>query len=188
MDYRVLSEPDLVARLQGGDNRAGDELYQRYHASVERYCHCLMHDYESARDAANDTFLKVVSRIHTLRDAISFRAWLFSIARNNCLMTARKMFRELRLEDAPEVWEEHTPLTRILDGELHQIVHEAIDALRPIYREALILREFESLSYREIADATQCSVASVKFRLHKARHALAVSLGTYLDEGDSHDM
>ncbi len=188
MDYRLFAEADLVARLKRGDNRAGDELYQRYRTGVERYCQCLIHNRESARDVAQDTFLTAVNKIQDLRNAVSFKAWLFSIARNNCLMAARKSSRELRLEEAPDVWEEQTPLSSMVDGEIHQLIRKAIDALKPIYREALVLREFESLNYREIADATHCSVASVKFRLHKARQALAASLGKYLDEGGTHDL
>lgn len=64
MDYRLFAESDLVARLQKGDKRAGEELHERYRTGVERYCQCLMHNHESARDAAQDTFLKAaLSRV-----------------------------------------------------------------------------------------------------------------------------
>jgi RNA polymerase sigma-70 factor (ECF subfamily) len=182
MDHSLLSEHDLVARLQRGEQRAGEELYRRYRDSVERYCYQLMHDREIARDATNDTFEVVLGNIADLRDAVSFKAWMFRIARNNCFMVARRLSHQLTLEDTEEVWEERTPLTESLEGELRRLVHEAIARLKPIYREAIVLREFESLSYREIAEATQSSISSVKFRIHKARLALADSLGRYLDE------
>jgi RNA polymerase sigma-70 factor (ECF subfamily) len=184
-DYRLLPEYDLVTRLQRGEQRAGEELHRRYRDSVERYCYQLIHDRELAQDATNDTFAAVLGKIADLRDSVSFKAWMFRIARNNCFMAARRMSHHLGLEDTGEVWEERTPLTESLDGELRQLVREAIARLKPIYREAIVLREFESLSYREIAEATQSSISSVKFRIHKARLALADSLGSYLDERET---
>lgn len=157
-------------------------MYRRYSGRVERYCRQLTNDWEVARDAVHDTFLAVMVNVKALRDVVSFRAWLFRIARNNCLMVARRLSRQIRLEDCDEVWETATPLTNALQGELRRLVHDAIARLRPIYREALVLREFESMSYKEIAEATGASIPSVKFRLHKARQAMTESLGEYLDE------
>jgi RNA polymerase sigma-70 factor, ECF subfamily len=183
-DYRTLADNDLVAGFRSGDRGAGNELCHRYRENIERYCSYLIRDHESARDAAQETFLRMIGRIDTLRDGVSFRAWLFAIARNNCLMGARRSRREIRLEDSDDVWDEGTPLTKALDGELRDAVLKAVRALKPVYREALVLREFESFSYREIADATDASIASVKFRLHTARQALAKALGPYFNGED----
>jgi RNA polymerase sigma-70 factor (ECF subfamily) len=161
---------------------AGETLYNRYHDSVQRYCRCLMHDPDPAKDAAQDTFIAAIGSIGTLRESASFKSWLFRIARNECMMTMRRSLRMVRLEDSDDVWESSTPHSLALQGELQQIVRDAVDHLKPIYREAIVLREFEGLNYREIAETTEASIASVKFRLHRAREALADSLADYLDE------
>jgi RNA polymerase sigma-70 factor (ECF subfamily) len=176
------SDSDLAAELQTGSMSAGKTLYDRYHDSVQRYCHHLMHDPDPAKDAAHDTFIAAMDNIGTLRKSASFKSWLFRIARNECMMTMRRSSRMVRLEDSDDVWESSTPHSLALQGELQQIVRDAVDHLKPIYREAIVLREFEGLNYREIAETTEASIASVKFRLHRAREALANSLAAYLDE------
>ena len=181
-DYRGLLEHELVTLVKTGDTASEEELYKRYQGAVERYCFLLMNDENAARDATQDTFLTAGRSIKGLRNDLSFRAWLFRIARNTCMIEARRTSRQLRLEEIDEVRDDGTPLDIAITSELKESIQEALARLRPIYREALLLREYESLTYREIADATESSLASVKFRIHKARRSLAAMLERYLDE------
>jgi RNA polymerase sigma-70 factor, ECF subfamily len=181
-DSRGLPDSDLVAMFKNGHGKSGEELYNRYHGSVVRYCLILTGNSASAQDAAHDTFLTVVRSIRDLRDNTSFKGWLFRIARNACLIDARKRSRQLRMDEDAEPAEDITPLDLTLSGELHEMIESAVALLRPIYREALLLREYESLTYQEIAETTQTSLSTVKFRIHKARKLLADALGDYLDE------
>jgi len=178
----MLPDNTLVGMFRGGDRRAGEELCRRYQGAIKRYCSVFLHDQDAAQDAAQDTFLAVIRNVKDLHDDLSFKGWLYRIARNTCLTVARRTSREVRLEDSEEVWEGETPLSIALNGELYEMAEKALTLLRPIYREAFLLRERESLSYGEIAEATQVPVSSVKFRIHRARRALAELLSTYLDE------
>jgi RNA polymerase sigma-70 factor, ECF subfamily len=182
MDWRGLPENELVARFKDGHEKSGEELYNRYRGSVQRYCHVLTGDSSSAQDATHDTFLTMMRSIKSLRDNASFRGWLFRIARNACLMDARRRSRNLRIDEDVDQAGDITPLDLALHGELHDMIERAVALLRPIYREALLLREYESLTYQEIAETTQTSISTVKFRIHKARKLLAGTLGEYLDE------
>jgi RNA polymerase sigma-70 factor, ECF subfamily len=181
-DVHGLHDQELVANLRAGDRESGDELYSRYHASVERYCLMLTRDSSSAQDATHEAFLKVLTSVGDLRNGCSFRSWLFRIARNTCLLEARKHSRHLLLEEDDEPLEEVTPLDIALEGELREMIDRAVALLRPVFREALLLREHEGLTYEEIAATTQASLATVKFRIHKARKILTSTLGEYLDE------
>jgi RNA polymerase sigma-70 factor, ECF subfamily len=181
-DYRRMPEHELVTLFKTNDPASETELYKRYQCAILRYCSYLMADQDAAKDATQDTFLTASQHIKDLRDGLSFRGWLFRIARNTCLMDARRTSRLLRLEDTDEVRAEDTPLDIALNGELKETIQHALTLLRPIYSEALLLREYESMTYHEIAEATESSLASVKFRIHKARRALAEILGSYLDE------
>lgn len=181
-NYSRLREDDLVAALQSGESEAGGEIYRRYHTRIEAFCVRLTGSRSSGQDAAHETFIAMLDHVGDLRDQASFRSWLFRIARNECLMALRSTSEHVSLDDAGEVWDESSPLTLTLDRELNQMVGDAIQRLRSSFRVVILLRDFESLSYREIAEATESSVAAVKFRLHKARKALATALGEYLDK------
>lgn len=175
-----IPDKELPARLVAGDKAAENELYRCYAQGIRRYCSTLLRDHGDAEDAVHNTFLSAFRAIAGLRDAASLRSWIFSIARNECLMIARRTSRQLPLEE--ETPDPETPLTLAVSGELRTAVREAVSMLGPIYREAIALREYEGLSYEEIAQATGVPLSTVKFRLFRAREMLAEMLKDFLGE------
>jgi RNA polymerase sigma-70 factor, ECF subfamily len=83
-----------------------------------------------------------------------------------------------------EVWEEEGPLERIVEQERAEVVQHCLSLLKPAYREVLILREYEQLSYSEIARVTGASESAVKSALFKARKAMGLKLETMMNERD----
>ncbi|MBI2620230.1 MAG: RNA polymerase sigma factor [Ignavibacteriales bacterium] len=175
---QVLSDKEVATRLRGGDVEAFAELYKRYHSRVRRFALKLLRDPSAADDIAQETFMKAQKGVGTLRSASSLRSWLFSIARNEVYIHFRKTRGNGRIREE-DIWSGETPHEDMVNSETVEIVRGMIALLKPDYREVLILREYEQLSYSEIAEVTGDTESSVKSRLFKARKTLLKKLKPY---------
>jgi len=167
----------LVQRWKSGDRQAFTLLFRRYQNGVFAFCARMLRDSAAAEDAAQETFLKAHQAIASLADANAFRSWLFRIARNEVLMTLRN-HRTSALESAESVWSDDDPHRQAVSEEQHTILQSVLDQLKAEYREAIVLREFQQLTYAEIAAATNSTESAVKSRIFKARTALASRIRT----------
>ena len=176
------TDSDLLNNLQNGDSRSLGELYERYKAPLYGFCLHMLRDGAKAEDVVHDTFVKVARQAHTLAHASAFRGWLFQIARNETLMLLRKT-RPERMEDEDNVWESQTPLTLLEENERTEAVRTTLQSLSIRHREVLVLREFEGMSYSDIAAVTGSTESAVKSRLFHARRALAEKLAPLFSDG-----
>ena len=172
MSQSSVTERRLVEHLRLGSREAFGQMYVQYKDSLCNYCYWLVKEKDRADDIVHDTFLKVWNNIGTLNDSGSFRSWLFTIARNQALLYLRdrKPFEELTDESSSE---SNDPLHVLISTELAGSVSSFLSALRPAYRELIVLRVYEELSYEEIAGVTGLSVSAVRVHLFRARKALA---------------
>ncbi len=178
-EARIVEPNDsiLVQRWKSGDRQAFTLLFRRYQNGVFAFCARMLRDSAAAEDAAQETFLKAHQAIASLADANAFRSWLFRIARNEVLMTLRN-HRTSALESAESVWSDDDPHRQAVSEEQHTILQSVLDQLKAEYREAIVLREFQQLTYAEIAAATNSTESAVKSRIFKARTALASRIRT----------
>lgn len=179
------SDEQLVRALVRGDDDALATLYERWRRPLFAFCARMLGDAESARDAVQDVFLAVRQQRGTSLELVSCRAWLFTLARHRCLNVLRR--RRSRDRFAPQV--EPGPPPAGPDDLLHAneeaaLVRSAVAALPDELREALVLREYLGLSYREIAVVTECSEGAIKTRIHRARRELLGRLHPLVHEGD----
>ena len=174
-------DQDTFELLKGRNDGAHHTLYELYRARVYAFCYHMTQDRELAADLTQDVFVKVLSRIDTLDDPRAFPSWLFAIARNEVYGHFRKPRVQSSIE-AEDVWETQTPVDVVIASERAALVRGLVQTLRPAYREALLLREFEGLSYAEIAAVVGCTETAVKARLFKARRALLEKLTPILGE------
>ena len=172
------SDEQLIYNLKLGLQDAFASLYQRYKRNIYSFCLTLSADRLLAEDATHDTFIKMQQNIHTLNEVSVFRSWLFAIARNQVYTLLQKQKPTGRLTDEL-IWPGEQPDAAAESLEEREMISLCIHALKPEYREILTLREFEQLSYAEIAMITGNSESSVKSRLFKARRALAEKLRLY---------
>ena len=172
----------LVGRLKSGDAGAFGELYALYRTRVYRFAFKLSRDADQAEDIVQEAFLKAQRSIGGLQESGSLASWLFAITRNEVYTFLRRT-RSNGTGSVDDVWEEETPFDEFAGAETVEIVQRMIATLKPEYREAILLREYEKLSYAEIAHATGDSVAAIKARLFKARKALAEKLKPFFGEG-----
>jgi RNA polymerase sigma-70 factor (ECF subfamily) len=176
-------DSELVGRSCRGDKEAFSALYEKYQRKLYAFCYRIVLSRESAEDVVQTTFLKAYQALPTLDDHRLFYYWLFSIARNEAFGQIRRQRKAVAmgsLEEAEEVWDGDSPHEKLENEELHALVDRLLGQLKPEYREALILRQYESLSYAEIAAVTGDTISAVESRLFKARKALSKRLAPYM--------
>ncbi len=184
MDRQQATDTELVLQLKNGIMSAGAMLYERHKQPVYAFCLRMTGDPASAQDAAQESFLKMLSKIHTVEHGITLRSWLFSTARNEILMVMRRKRTVLMepLEDAEEVYDQRNPYKSMEEKELSSHIHAAVQLLKPAYREVYLLREVEGLPYSEIAAITGISLSSVTSKIFKSRGAMSEMLAPYMKE------
>ncbi len=174
----------LIEAFQRGDEFAFVALYNRYKGPVFAFCAKMLVDRAMAQDVMQETFVRVYENRERLLKAGSFKSWLFTIARNQCLNTLRRSKRHTNFDETVsdvDAYDGDTPFAQLLKAEQIEIVNRFLNELSPEYREVLVLREYQNLSYEEIAAVTRNSVSSVKSRLFKARRKLGQFLQPFLE-------
>lgn len=169
---KSLSDQELVERARLGSREAFAEIYARYRSCVYDYSLRFTRDPESAKDAMQETFLRMHSALAGLRNEMVLRVWLLSIARNFLLKSWRNKQLTDRLDYEP-LSTDDSPFEAVLRKEETQTVMSLIESLHPAFREMIVLREYEGLSYHDIATVTGISEDNVKVRIYRARKAIA---------------
>ncbi len=182
----VRSDEELSEDARAGDESAYALLYERYRGPLYLFGVRMLGGAEAARDLVQETFLGFWERRRELGGLRSFRGWLFTVARNRCLTLLRQRQTHARLEGTVEA---DPPAAEPVSGGLEaeeelRLVRRTLKELTPEHREVLVLREYQELSYREIADITGASESAVKARLFRARQALADRLRAALTGGE----
>jgi RNA polymerase sigma-70 factor (ECF subfamily) len=178
-------DTSLIEAFQAGDEFAFVSLYNRYKVPIYAFCLKMLLNQEQARDVMQETFLRVYENRERLMNTGAFRAWVFTIARNQCLNQLRRANTQVSLdsdrsgvENLPQL--SLAPDTLLEKSEQVELVNRFLAQLKPDYREVIVLREYQNLSYEEIAAITRSTLSSVKSRLFKARRKLAVFMESVL--------
>ncbi len=176
-------DEQLIERLSNEGDRPFLHLYHRYKHRVYAYCYRLLRHPQNAEDATQETFVKIHRSLDTLENTASLQAWIFSIARNEAFTILRRQRPTAELEEETrDVWDDENPLEKVVQKERAVIVQHCLGLLKPSYRELLILREYEELSYVEISSITGASESAVKSGLFKARRAMRKKFDAILKE------
>ena len=150
--------------------------------SLYNFAMWLTHNREEAEDLVQETYAKALKGFGSFQPGTNFRAWMFRILRNAFLnsRTGLKVTHTVRVEDEMELAEmyvtEQTPESMLLRRIDHDALQHAIEALPLNFREVLILRDVEDLSYQEIADALSIPIGTVMSRLARARRIVRNTL------------
>ncbi len=186
-------DEELVSMAKSGDRGAFEMLYERYKNRVYGFSLRMLRVRADAEEVVAETFLSVFENINRFDESMSFPSWLFTIARNKCLDTIRKrkkfvlfsMFssnKEGKGIEEKIAGENKRADENIDEAEIAEMVRAALAILPFEQRTAIVLREYEGMSYKEIADAMDCSINKVKILLFRAREALSKHLGPVLKE------
>jgi RNA polymerase sigma-70 factor, ECF subfamily len=181
----VAMDRELLSQIRAGSHKAFTDLHNKYRRRLLAYCYRLLQDPVAAEDVVQVSFQKAYESLSTLDKPELFFYWLFGIARNEVYGHIRKSRRNGTphpIEEEDDLWTEDTPHEQLVRKETTEIVELFLNRLKVEYREVLVLRQYDKLSYAEIAAITGDTVSSVESRLFKARKALAKKLAPYFDK------
>jgi RNA polymerase sigma-70 factor (ECF subfamily) len=174
-----LPQPDLaiLRKAQRGDERAFSIIVRTYETPVYNYVLRLVQDRSLAEDLTQEVFLRVFQGLPKFSLRCKFTTWLFQVTKNRVLDELRANERRPR---ALVAIDEIAPL-EVLDAPIEQLeaidtLWRAVEDLNPDLKMALLLRDVVGLSYTEIADALEITLATVKWRIYKAREDVAIAL------------
>ncbi|WKK83536.2 RNA polymerase sigma factor [Marivirga arenosa] len=178
-----MQNEDLISQAQSGDTYAQGEVVREWYPRIYNYAFKYFGESDLAAEAAQQTFITMHHKIDQLKECSKFKSWIYTIATNICRQESRKGKRHRWLsfdqllpkkeEDTSPVWEvskprEHNPEQTYLRSELGGILNKCLQQLSKDQREVLIMKEYEGLKFREIAEALNVSENTVKSRLYYA--------------------
>jgi len=178
------SDEDLVAAFQSGDIAAFDLLVQRWDRRIQGVIFRLVGHHDEARDLSQEAFLKAYRALGTFKSESRFSSWLYQIALNAARDRLRRRRRrhDVSLDEvehgAAESLRDAAPsaLDLVASRDLSRMVAAAMGALPDEQREVVILKEYEGLTFPEIAEALDVPLSTVKTRLYRGLDQLRVRL------------
>lgn len=186
------TDQELVRRAQAGDRRAFDLLVLKYQQKVANLIGRYIREPAEVLDVTQDAFLKAYRALDGFRGESAFYTWLYRIAvntvKNHLVAQGRRPPGDDLDADVAEqmdlgsrLRENATPEGHLLTDEIARTVQQALDALPDDLRTAIVLREFEGMSYEEIASAMDCPIGTVRSRIFRAREAIDKRLRPLLE-------
>jgi len=187
-DWTSMDDEILVRAHLKGDKKAFQVLFRKYQEMVSRLALSILKDESNVEDVVQDVFVLVFRNLPKFRGDSSFKTWIYRISVNESLRRLNRSKRWVTVED-PEQEAQKNPSTMVIlnpggasperlvfEGEQKEIVHNALEALKPSHRIALTLFYLEDLDVKEISDVLEIPEGSVKSRLFYAREALKKAL------------
>ncbi len=177
-----MDEKTLIASFKAGDRGSFELLVKLHYRAVYNMAHRFMGDHGAADDVVQDTFLKAYHAIESFRAESSFKSWLLRIAINTAknALRSRDSRKMVDVEDV-KLGQTHKDYVRLEQGQSSQIISFAIAKLPPRQKQALELRIYEDLSFKEIAEIMESPFDTAKANF---RHAL-MNLKKILEDSES---
>lgn len=192
MKYSDSDDQSLIRAFQEGDEKAFEEIVRRYQRQVANLIYLTMGNRSDVEDLAQDVFLRVYRSIGKVTVGTSLFSWIYRITLNLCIdeLRRKKFKRMLALDTSEESSSDHSIAIEhpssasddVMTNEKKAQILDALKKLTPAHRTALVLREYEDMSYKEISDTLQISEQAVKSRIFRAREELKDLLRDYFKE------
>lgn len=179
-DIAMMHSDALISRAREGDKNAQGKLVQLWYKRIYNFAYKFFFDHDLAMEAAQKTFISMHRNIEGLQEVTRFRSWLYTIAVNYCREEVRKKkasrsvsLDDLRPGESEESyrWEAsgnrgENPEKQLRHSELSDLLQQCLMELSDEQREVVIMKEYEGLKFREIAEALQISENTVKSRMY----------------------
>jgi RNA polymerase sigma-70 factor (ECF subfamily) len=188
----MLSDEQLIERIRQGDATAFQALVEKYQKKLYAVAYGLLGNREDALDGVQEAFVKAYRSLDRFKGESSFYTWLYRITVNAAIDIGRKQGRRDEVEFLEEVEPEEekgdypvasagkNPSEQLMRKELGDLIEDAIQQLPEEQRTAVVFREIEGLSYKEIAKLMRCSEGTVMSRIHYGRKKLQEILGPHV--------
>ena len=168
------TDNELMGRVQGGEVDLLSQLFDRYHKPLYRYFVHLTGNRGLSEDLVQDVFCRLLKFRHTYQNGANFRSWLYQVARNAHIDQTRRHRNETGMPESADGEVIDFPSTEAGPDESYRrrqevvLLGKALASMPEEKRELLLMSRFQNLRYDEIAQITQCEVATVKVRIHRA--------------------
>jgi RNA polymerase sigma-70 factor, ECF subfamily len=178
---RVVTDEELLRQYLDGEERAFVMLMQRYKQPIITFIYRFLGDYDDATDIAQETFVRLHRFGHTFKGEVKFSTWLFTIAANLSKSELKRYRRRMgvsmsaafKRDEAGEDWdvpdESYRPDEQVDSNRIAQEVQKALMNIPPSYRQMIILRDVQQMSYEEISEITGVEMGTVKSRINRGR-------------------
>jgi len=191
---RESDDSAVVTAYLAGEERAFQELVERYQTRLLNFIYRTIGDRDRAEDLVQETFIRVYRHLHRFDRSKKFSTWVYTIASNlaknelrnrsrNPLVLFQTMQGSSDDDDRPIQFEDTTarPDDLYRKRHLRELVEQTVAQLPEHHRQVFVLRELEGKSYEEIAEITDCNLGTVKSRLNRARTAFAAIIEPFID-------
>ena len=191
---RQADDSAVVTAFLGGEERAFQELVERYQTRLLNFIYRTIGDRDRAEDLVQEVFIRVYRHLHRFDRSKKFSTWVYTIASNLAKNELRNRSRSPLVlfqtiqgssdeEDRPIQFEDTTarPDDMYRKRHLRELVEQTVSQLPEHHRQVFVLRELEGKSYEEIAEITACNLGTVKSRLNRARSAFAAIIEPFID-------
>lgn len=180
LDIAMMHSDTLIVRAKAGDQSAQGKLVQLWYKRIYNFGYKFFLDHDMAMEVSQKTFISMCKNLHSLQDTARFKSWLYKIAVNYCREEARKRKGSRSLsfdlvwnreaEESPN-WESSgqrldNPERQMQQTELSDILQKALLEISVEQREVVIMKEYEGLKFREIAEVLNLSENTVKSRMY----------------------
>lgn len=166
-----MQEAELVKRFKNGDTDAFEAIYERYYQQIYYYIDKMLNDKSLADDLTQETLIKVLGGLKDADEEKNLSPWIFKIAHNTCVDYFRKSRFNFELIDNINCYEAeaNSPEYHLLNKEKQNKIKEVLLRITGKYQKALLLRDFNDISYREIASLLMLNESTVKTLIRRAR-------------------
>ncbi|MEJ7809277.1 MAG: sigma-70 family RNA polymerase sigma factor [Gemmatimonadaceae bacterium] len=182
----AMDDSDVVTTFLAGEERAFQELVERYQTRLLNFIYRTIGDRERGEDLVQEVFIRVYRHLHRFDRSKKFSTWIYTIASNlaknelrnrsrNPLVFFQAIKKNWQDDDRPLQFEDSStrPDDMYRKRHLRELVEASVGQLPEHHRQVFVLRELEGKSYEEIAEITHCNLGTVKSRLNRARNSFA---------------
>ena len=191
---KTQDDSAVVEAFLGGEERAFQEIVERYQTRLLNFIYRTIGDREKAEDLVQEVFIRVYRHLHRFDQTKKFSTWIYTIASNlaknelrnrsrNPLVLFQTLLKNREADQRPLEWEDNTyrPDDLFRKRALKSQVDAAVDQLPEHHRTVFVLREMEGKTYEEISEVTGVNLGTVKSRLNRARNNFAQIIAPMLD-------
>lgn len=181
LSIQSITDRDLVADTVGGSEAGFEEIVRRYQKPISSYVYRILGNHEASLDVTQEVFIKVYNSLHRYSPEFKFSTWVYRIAHNAAIDHLRRSWlnvQSLETENADGTYQiqieatGHSPEKNRELSEWRTVISNVVQLLPDAYRQLILLRHSNDLSYDEIAEVTGLPLGTVKNRLFRAREMM----------------
>ncbi len=178
-----MNDKEVIKSVVEGNTQKYEKIVKKYQNRIISYIYNMIKDYQTAEDLTQEVFMKVYDALEKYNPDYKFSTWLYSIASNHTIDFIRKRSIDTTSLDEPletkngklysdPESDKLSPRDELRGREVGERLEEGMNQLKLKYREMLVLRHLNGLSYKEIAEVKDLPLGTVKTRIHRAREQL----------------